>query len=187
MKVNIIKTPTEQEWFIAKDLALGTMDKKTKNAPDSAYKLKLLKSEHSPIRELQFVWEWTDLPYWISVHLVRHKISIEHFVSSQRNDRQDNYDRNKAPQDSPVTHRCVANAQAIINISHKRLCFCASEETRQAWIMFLNELEKYEPELVKLCQPTCVYRNGLCPEFFHCDRQEEWNENLKEYRKLFKR
>ena len=67
-----------------------------------------------------------------------------------------------------IEHECEANAQAIINISKKRLCKQASPETRQAWQMFLDELQEYEPELYLMCVPECVYRNGFCPEFNPC-------------------
>ena len=168
LKVNIIKYPTNEDWLLVKNNALITMGKHTEKEPDYTWKIKLLKSEHSPIRNLEFVWEWINLPSWISVHFVRHKIGIEHFVKSQRNDRQGEYDRTKAPQDAPVIHRCWANAQSIINISQKRLCHKSANETRHAWGRLLYELSIYSPELFYFCVPTCVYRNGICPEFESC-------------------
>jgi len=61
-----------------------------------------------------------------------------------------------------------ANAQAIINISRKRLCSKASQETRQAWAAFLNNLKELEPELVSVCVPDCIYR-GWCYEYNSCN------------------
>ena len=168
LRVNIIKYPTEEDWLIVKNNALVTMGKHSEKLPDEAWKIKILKSEHSPIRSLQYIWEWENLPSWVSVHFVRHKIGIEHFVKSQRNDRQEDYDRKKAPQDYPVIHKCVANAQAIINISRVRLCNKASPETKYAWVAFIQELFKYSYELAQLCAPTCIYRNGICSEFESC-------------------
>ena len=55
--------------------------------PSSAWKRRILLSEHSPIRQMMFQWKWVNLKYWVSVHFVRHKIGIEHFVSTQRTDR----------------------------------------------------------------------------------------------------
>lgn len=117
------------------------------------------------------------------IRFVRHKIGIEHFVSSQRNDRQNNYDRNTAPQSALVIHECEANAQAIINISRKRLCKQASSETREAWQNFLESIKNIEPELYSVCVPECVYRNGFCPEFKSCgyNHTEEFEEELKKY------
>jgi len=168
LKVNIIKYPLTEDWLFVKNNALVTMGKHSEKSPNDLWRIKILISEHSPVRSLQYIWEWENLPSWISVHFSRHKIGIEHFVKSQRNDRQSEYDRTKAPQDSPVIHRCVANAQSIINISKVRMCHKSAKETRDAWILFLEELYKYSPELVQLCVPTCIYRNGICPEFESC-------------------
>lgn len=134
--------------------------------PSSAWKKRILLAEHSPIRLLTFRWKWTDLRSWVSVHIVRHKVGIDHFVSTQRTDRT-GQDRNKAPQDTPVNHECIANAQAIMTISRKRLCRQASLETRSAWQLLIDALEKDQPELLSCCVPECVYR-GFCPEFKSC-------------------
>ena len=168
LRVNIIKYPTEEDWLIVKNNALVTMGKHSEKLPDEAWKIKILKSEHSPIRSLQYIWEWENLPYYIAMHFRTHNIGILHFISTQRNDRQEQYDRRKAPQDSPVTHKCVANAQAIINISKVRMCHKSTKETRDAWILFLEELFKYSYELAQLCAANCIYRNGICPEFESC-------------------
>lgn len=166
MEINIIYTPTEEDWLRARNDALTTQRKQSDKVPSSELKKKMIFSEHSPIRDLKIVWEWIDLPYWISVHTSRHKIGIEHYVSSQRNDIQKNFDRRKAPQSNPVIHRCSANFQAILNISRARLCLNASTETTKAWKLFLSRLYLDEPELVQLCVKPCVYRNGICPEVF---------------------
>ena len=109
--------------------------------------------------------------------------------SSQRNDIQREYDRRKAPQDSPVNHRCIGNAAAIINISQKRLCLTASSETRIAWGMFLRELQEVSPEIVQLCVKPCVFRNGICPEVFsdcRWNHTDNFKKELSDYVKLFK-
>ena len=100
--------------------------------PSPRWKKRILLAEHSPVRKLCFNWKWIDLPYWVSVHFVRHKFGIEHFVSTQRTDRT-SVAREELPQGEFVSHECEANAQALITISRKRLCSCASPETRQAW------------------------------------------------------
>ena len=69
----------------------------------SEWKTKMLKAEHSPIRKMSVSFTWVNIPSWVSVHFVRHKFGIEHFVSTQRSDRT-GVDRNKKPQDSPVNH-----------------------------------------------------------------------------------
>jgi hypothetical protein len=185
--VNIIAYPKDDDWLITKNNALRTIRKSTTQVPDTRWKTKILLSEHSPIRSLQYIWEWVDMPCWVSGHFVRHKIGYESYVSTQRNDRQDQYDRTKAPQDAPVIHRCVANAQAIINVSKVRLCHLASPETQNAWRMFLNALVPLSPELPPLCVPTCVYRGGLCPEFNSChyNRTPAFKIEMERYRSYF--
>lgn len=154
-------------WREVADAARTTIGmEKGQKEPSSAWKIKMLISEHSPIRQLSVKWKWKNLKYWVSVHFVRHKIGIEHFVSTQRTDRTGK-DRDKSFQSAPVTHECIADAQAIINISRKRLCLLASKETTNAWKAFLRELKKKEPELVSVCVPECVYR-GFCPEIKSC-------------------
>ena len=150
--------------------------------PSSAWKRRILLSEHSPIRQMVFKWKWLNLKYWVSVHFVRHKIGIEHFVSTQRTDRT-GVDRNEIPQSAAVDHECFANAQALIFISRKRLCRQASAETTQAWKMVLDEVRKAEPELFSVCVPECVYR-GFCPEFKSCGyaQTDAFQEAVEAYR-----
>ena len=134
--------------------------------PSQKWKKTSLLAEHSPIRKLLFSWKWSNLPYWVSVHFVRHKYGIEHFVSTQRTDRTGT-DRTGARQDAPVEHECFANAQAVMFISRRRLCSQASPETRAAWKLVVEEIAKVEPEVASACVPECVYR-GFCPEFRSC-------------------
>lgn len=180
MKVNL--KYYRDYWQDIKDSTMNTIGKNTGKYPTSEWKHKLLLSEHSPIRKLKLSWKWVDLKYWVSVHLVRHKIGIEHFVSTQRTDRT-GLDRNELPQGSFVNHECEADAQALINISRKRLCNCASLETRQAWQLVKDKVSEVEPELSKCMVRECVYRNGLCPEMFPCgyNKTQAFEEELKEY------
>lgn len=134
--------------------------------PSPRWKKRILLAEHSPIRKLCFNWKWLDLPYWVSVHIVRHKFGIEHFVSTQRSDRT-GVAREASRQDAPVMHECFANAQAVMFISRRRLCAQASPETRAAWQMVVDEIARVEPEVAECCVPECVYR-GFCPEFKSC-------------------
>ena len=61
----------------------------------------------------------------------------------------------------------TCNAQALINISRKRLCYCASKETREVWQMVKNEMEKVGPIMVKHMCKECTYR-GFCSEMKSC-------------------
>lgn len=182
LEVKILKT--SNNWLDIKNAALNTVGKESEIYPTSEWKRKILLSEHSPIRKLIISWKWTNLKYWVSVHLVRHKFGIEHFVKSQRPDRYiKSPNRDNEPQSALINHECEANAQAIINISRKRLCNMAMPETRKAWEMFLDTLSPIEPELRSVCVKECVYR-GVCYEYKGCgyDKTEKFQEELKEYR-----
>jgi hypothetical protein len=153
--------------------------------PSARWKKRILLAEHSPIRKLCFNWKWLDLPYWVSVHLVRHKYGIEHFVSTQRTDRT-GQDRDSARQDAPVMHECFANAQSVMFISRRRLCAQASPETREAWKQVVKAIdESGEHEVAACCVPECVYR-GFCPEFKSCGfaGTKAFEDALCQYRKV---
>ena len=145
------------------------------------YMYKMYKCEHSPIRLRQFRIVIENCPSWVATHFCRHHIGVEKFVSTQRTDRT-GVDRNKLPQDAPVRLEMWANAQAMINISRKRLCNCASKETRRIWIMVLNELYEIDRPLCECCVPECVYR-GHCPEYKGCgfDKSPLFKEGINYY------
>ena len=130
MKVEILKYPTEQDWQWCKTCTLNTVGKYSTKAPTDEWKKKLIEAEHSPLRELWFGIRM-EVPYWVSVHYVRHHIGVNHYVQSQRNDRQDKYDRTTAPQGEMVSHIMSINAQELVFMAHKRLCGQASKETRE--------------------------------------------------------
>ena len=171
-------------WREVADAARTTIGKEAgEGEPSSLWKKRMLLCEHSPIRKLSINWIWYDLKYWISVHFVRHKFGIEHWVKSQRPDRGTSGNRDDAPQSTLINHECLANAQAIINISRKRLCFCAMPETREAWKEFLSSIKDLQPELYETCVPDCVYR-GYCYEYKSCGffRTETYKAWLAKYR-----
>lgn len=172
----------EDNWQEVKNSTVNTIGKTKGSYPNSEWKRKLILSEHSPIRRIKFYWRWRDLKYWVSVHLVRHKFGIDHFVSTQRTDRT-GINRDNLLQSAFVNHACEANAQALINISRKRLCTCASKETREAWQMVKDEVAKIEPELASCMVRECIYR-GFCPEMNGCgyDKTKAFEEELKVYR-----
>ena len=171
------------EWQKVKDSTMNTIGKDSGIYPDSNWKRRLLMSEHSPIRNMSFYWRWVGIKYWVSTHFVRHKIGIDHYISTQRTDRK-GIDRDEIGQGTKVNHSCSANAQSLINISRKRLCNCASKETRDAWVELKNEVAKTEPELASVMVKECVYR-GFCPEMFSCGyhKTECFLNELNEYRR----
>lgn len=170
-KVELLKHPTKDDWAWVKTCTLNTVGKRMVNQPADDWKIKLLESEHSPIRELWFGIRMT-IPYWVSVHFVRHHIGVNHYVQSQRNDRQSAYDRNKAPQDELVSHIMSVNGAELVQMAHKRLCGQASVETRTIMQMIVDEVLKTNPEFKSVLVPLCDYRNGKCTEFNCCGMNE---------------
>lgn len=170
-------------WPKVKRAARTTISKDGEGAyPTDSWKKTILLAEHSPIRKIRFEWRWKGLPTWVSVHFVRHWVGILHYVSTQRTDRT-GINRNRKYQDAPVKHDCDANAQALINISRKRLCSQASPETRAAWQEVKAEVAKADPVLASVMVPECVYR-GFCPEFEGCGycKTDAFEKALEEYR-----
>lgn len=167
MKVKLLRYPTQDDWDRCKLLALGTEGKEAKTSATAEWKHKMLKCAHSPIRTLMFTIQLVDVPYWVSVHYVRHKYGIEHYVRSQRNDRQGEYDRNSAPQNAPVNHIIEVNAQELMFMARKRLCSKAAAETKQVMEMIVEAVVKVCPEFKPFLVPQCEYL-GICPEIYSC-------------------
>lgn len=181
MEIDIFKH--EDNWQDIKNSTLNTIGKTTGSYPTSEWKLRMLMSEHSPIRRGKFYWRWKGLKYWVSTHFVRHKIGIEHYVTTQRTDRT-GIDRDELLQGALVNHACEADCQTLINISRKRLCNCAAKDTREAWQKVKDKVKECgETELASRMVPECVYRNGLCPEMFSCgyNKTEAFKKELEEY------
>lgn len=164
MKTEIKKI--NDDWTLIKNACRATMHKDaTEKEPTKAFKRNLLLAEHSPIRLFEVYWTWNEIPYWVSQEWARHK--FEKFISSQRNDRQDDYDRNLAPQNAPVKMDCYANMQNLIDAWRKRLCYKATKEARELAEDFKLELGKTHKLEADVLVPHCVYRGG-CSELQCC-------------------
>jgi len=176
------KFQMSDDWRAVADAARTTIGMEAGTGePGDSWKKKMLQAEHSPIRLINIHWKWGALKSWVSVHFVRHKIGIEHFVRSQRSDRT-GIDRESLPQSALVDHECIANAQAVITISRKRLCKMASKDTQVAWKEVIRHVRDCDPILASVCVPECVYR-GFCPEIKTCrfSISEEYNKLRKAY------
>ena len=175
INVEVLRHPTEKDWERCKFLALNTVGKKNLQPEiTEEWKKQILKAEHSPIRTLMFTIHLT-IPYFVSTHLVRHKIGIEHYVQSQRNDRQSNYDRELAPQNAMVSHVIEVNAEQLMFMARRRLCGQADTTTRYVMSLICTRVCNTNPEFKDFLKPMCEYRHE-CPEFKPCGY---WN-NLKQ-------
>lgn len=125
------------------------------------------RSEHSPIRAEVWWLELLEIPAYVSVHLVRHKIGAEHYVQSHREDAAP-VDPREVHRLTPVNHRICTNSQAVLNMSRARLCFKADKRTRQAWRLMVQAVGEHRPELARYAVPECCYRGGICPEPKQC-------------------
>lgn len=175
-------------WVRVVNAARRTVGKQPINhEPSDKFKKKILLAEHSPIRLLEYDFTWEDIRMWVTTHVVRHHEGCEKFVHTQRTDRNNelkNASRDELPQGLLNDMDMTCNAQAFINISRKRLCKCASKETREAWEMVISYLKEIDPVLASKCVPECLYR-GFCPEFDRCcgyAKSEKFKKDLEEYR-----
>lgn len=174
IKIEILRRPEKEDWERCKMLALNTMGKKyTGKSVTDEWKHKILKSGHSPIRTLMFTIHLI-IPYFVSVHFVRHKIGVEHYVQSQRNDRQNNYDRELAPQNATVSHIIDVNAEQLMFMANRRLCGMADPTTRYVMAKICKAVEDVNPEFIGHLKPMCE-RLHECPEFVSCGYWEASN------------
>ena len=172
MNVEIIKYPTEEEWLLVKKCTLVTVGKETNKPPTEKFKRDILRARHSPIRELRFVFYLTDIPYWVSVHLCRH-VHAQPYVRTQRNDRQNEYERENAPQNAPVDMMWSVNGEELITIANKRLCNMASKETKELVRMICQKVNEVCPEFKAELVPMCVRNGGVCYEMFPCGERKD--------------
>lgn len=187
----IIRMERATPWKRALNAARRTIGKEPLNKePSKSWRAKMLLAEHSPIRLVEFEWTWKDIMQWVTTHLVRHHEGCEKFVHTQRGDRRailDEYNvssRNELPQGATNDMDMTANAQALISISRKRLCNCASKETREAWKQVQDAIREVDPVMADKMVPECIYR-GFCPEFMNpCGyaNTEKYKQDLERYR-----
>lgn len=176
MKIEITRVTS---WTEVLNAARFTQRKSLKSGePSIKWKKKIIKAEHSPLRCLMFNIDFYDIPYYVSVHLVRH-VHAQPFVSTSRPDIDgEQLPREEQKKSDLVNMRLFLNAQEIIHISRVRLCNKAEFDTRNAWREVINELRKIEPELANACVPSCFYR-GFCPELKSCGLSESDLFNIK--------
>ncbi len=172
-------------WKRALNAARRTVGKKPLDKePSDSWKAKMLLAEHSPIRLVEYDITFQDIKQWVTVHLVRHWLGFIPFVHSQRDDRRKlDVPRDELPQGALNDMDFSVNAQAMINISRKRLCNKASPDTRDAWQKVVKAVGEIDPIMAEKCVPNCVFR-GFCPEMDSCGyvNTQAYQDALKKYR-----
>ena len=170
MKTEILKI--KGDWTEVVDDCRATVAKPPLgHEPSDAFKRMMVIAEHDPIRDIEVRFQWRGIPYWIAMHWKTHIWRCR--TNTQRNDRQQLYDRRKAPQDAPVDLIGNMNTQHCIDTARKRLCRMAAPETRGYMEDYKIELRKYEPQISDGMVPNCIYRCG-CPESNGCG----WYEHM---------
>lgn len=162
-EVEVIRFPSEADWMRCLFLARITQGSERFTVPSENWRRNLIASEHSPARTLPFTIALWGVPYFVSVHLVRHKFGVEHYVKSQRS----NPNRGESRQDARVNHVMDLNLQALINMARKRLCVHADATTRAVMNEIRTAVIEKDPIYADFLVPDCIYRGG-CYEFTSC-------------------
>ena len=169
--VEILTCEKVTDWPLVYDLARATQGKlPIHKMPSDEWKRKMMLAPHSSIRGLQFFIQ-VKCPYFVQGHITRHNAGIVFACGSQRNDRQDAYDRRAARQDTPVMMGMLINADAIRFISRRRLCNKADPDTIKVWSAIVEAIGKVDPIVAEGCHPDCWWNGGRCFEPKPCGRK----------------
>lgn len=204
-----VSVERETSWKRALNAARRTIGKTPLDKePSDDWKKMVIMAEHSPIKLVEYRISFSDLRQWVGVHLLRHEHTIP-MIHSQRVDRRDidamvedvmkilsddiknAEDFNKRDylfQGEVNDQDFYVNAQTLINISRKRLCACASKETREAWKLVKDAIREIDPIMASFMVANCVYR-GRCPEMTSCGyyKTNAHHREVDEYWKLIGR
>lgn len=188
MDIENVKVSVKQisGWNRAKECALQTIGKTMVNLPDEDWERKMLLCEHAPIRAVEYDIKIENVPYYVVMHLVRHHIGIEKYVTTQRDDRTGSeIPRSEKPQGQLVSTLLSCNAQALINISRLRICNSADKDTIAVWKKIRDAVSEIDPIMAKFMVRQCVYR-GACTEINCCGffNTPTYLAELMEYQEL---
>lgn len=159
-----------------------TIDKDSKMTLDDMYACM-----HSPMRTQMYWLEWEDIPTFVSVHFVRHTIAWQPFVRSNREDRA-SHTGDKGRWES-VNTSVLCNAESLINVAAKRLCYQASKETRELMEMTREAVRPIDFDLYYRMVPMCI-KDRVCREKKSCGVLKKFltqNEDLCSIEKMLDR
>ncbi len=179
----IIKFVKTGGWEDVKEAALTTIHKSAISGKkiSSKWKKDILRSGHSPIRELSIKFKFIDLQRWIADQIVRHKVGVEHYMGTGRPDR-GNKPRSEQTMETSTELMQSYNAQSFINFAETRLCVgCVSKETRELTEEIVKAVGKKEPEVAFYCVPYCI-KFGACKEvgFTKCNHFNNFLDTMRE-------
>lgn len=69
---------------------------------------------------------------------------------------------------APTDLACIINAEALINMAHKRLCAKASEITREVVMILRDKIAEVDPALAQMMVRPCVANGLICREPKSC-------------------
>ena len=168
--IHLIEYPGPDDWMAVKRRALVTIGKiHAEKRPSSEWIERILRARHSPIRRAWYSYLIEDIPSNTSVHFCRH-VHAQPYVSTLRNDRQDNFDGDMAPRCSNVSMILDVNAEELMVMANKRLCSQASEITRAIMQGIVYVTIQATPEIATCLVPMCEYHGGTCHEMIPCGR-----------------
>ena len=180
-----VEIKQETSWSRALDAARFTVGKDSLDKePSDTWKDNMMFAEHSPIRLVEFDIKIKNAFNFVINHLVRHFIGFIPFVRTNRPDRNPDVSSDiEVNRLTPTSAWFSANAQSLMNVSHKRLCKCAHKDTVHAWTLVKQEIEKIDPIVARHMVPTCIYR-GFCPELKSCgySKTDKFKIDLSNYR-----
>lgn len=169
MKNDDLKITIEEfnvDWLAIKNRARGTVGMQdSSKIPTDDWIRKILVAEHSVLRHSLISIKIENIKFYSMGHFVRHNVGVTPFVQTSREDRT-NTPRNERKQTDLVNMRLDLNIQSLINISRKRLCFCADNYTRLVWLKIIREVAKFDKNIAWACVNEGIYKGG-CPESFN--------------------
>lgn len=139
---------------------------------------KIYQCMHSPMRTQIFYVSLYGIPSYVARHLVRH-VTIVPFVTSSRIDRREKSEKLLATpihtyddlldieRNIPIDMDFICNAEALLNMSYKRLCYKASIDTVSVMCAIRTAVQLVDYDLAFRMVPNCIeHRN--CKELKTC-------------------
>lgn len=93
--------------------------------------------------------------------------------------------KNKGGRMTPTNLGIWINAQSLIDMAKLRLCYHASEHTREIFEEIKHKVSLIDPDLACMMVKKCIYRNGLCGESCGYNQSVAWEHEMIAYLQYF--